>query len=395
MQIDPSSLLVLTALAALGAGVLMFGAWLGWGRPKHLLIWSGAQFLTGITIAGSLASIIAGNVIAFEPVGIGMALVPALIWAGTRSFLNLPVGWLAVAAGPVLSVATLAGTYFAGLQAELWMLAAVCAIWPLYAFAAARDLWRSRQDRLMARLPLVVLLGLHGACFIPGAIYLLLVGHAEFLLPSVTTGFGVVYFETILFVMGSTIAMLILHRERVESTFRESTRFDMLTGASTRRSFFEIAQRLADRAAKAGEPISLIMFDLDHFKRINDTRGHVMGDRVLKGFADSVRLLLRPSDVFGRFGGEEFIVLLPATPIESAIGIAERIRRDFCESFKTLDGRPLKASVSAGVAMLMPGGSFDEAMWEADRALYAAKEAGRNRVRASSTDEESKVVRIA
>jgi diguanylate cyclase (GGDEF)-like protein len=204
-----------------------------------------------------------------------------------------------------------------------------------------------------------------------------------------------VYFETILFVMGSTIAMLILHRERIETSFRESTRHDILTGASTRRSFFETAQRIVERAARDGEPVSLVMFDLDHFKRINDRRGHAVGDRVLRGFAESVRLMLRPSDVFGRFGGEEFILLLPATPVESAVGIAERIRRAFCEAYRSLDGMPLKATVSAGVSALQPGGNFDDALWEADRALYAAKEAGRNRVKRAGSVEESKLVRIA
>jgi diguanylate cyclase (GGDEF)-like protein len=247
----------------------------------------------------------------------------------------------------------------------------------------------------MARLPLIVLLVLHGASFVPGAIYLLAADRLAFLVPEVTSGFGIVYFETILFVMGSTIAMLILHRERIETSFRESTRHDILTGASTRRSFFETAQRIVERAARNGEPVSLVMFDLDHFKRINDRRGHAVGDRVLRGFAESVRLMLRPSDVFGRFGGEEFILLLPATPVESAVGIAERIRRAFCEAYRSLDGMPLKATVSAGVAALQPGGNFDDALWEADRALYAAKEAGRNRVKRAGSVEESKLVRVA
>jgi hypothetical protein len=148
MQIDPTSLLVLTALGALGAGALMLGAWLGWGRPKHLLIWAGAHILSGATITASLAAIFVGNANTFAPVAIAIAVIPALLWAGTREFLGLPIGWLGATAGPVLCVGVLGGAYLAGLQAERWIFLAICAAWPIYALAAACEPTVSRSSCL-------------------------------------------------------------------------------------------------------------------------------------------------------------------------------------------------------------------------------------------------------
>jgi len=395
VHIDPLTLLIPNALAAMIAGIFLAGAWIAWGHPRGLLWWGFAHFAHGVSVALVSYAIATGDSAVFAVAVVLITAVPSFFWAGVRHFSGLRVLRWAMALPFAAFAAATAIPLSLGTSPQLATGVVSFLAWSAYMIPACVDLWRGRSERLPARRPLAAFLLLHSLIFVFGVADMLLGTFAAQSVVPLFSAFGLIYFESIIFTMGATFAMAMLVRERADLSFREETRFDVLTGASTRRSFFETAQRHVERAAISGEPISLIMFDLDRFKQINDTRGHAMGDVVLRGFAETARLLLRPSDVLGRFGGEEFIALLPATPVESAVGIAERIRRAFCESFRTLDGKPLKATVSAGVATLTPGGSFDEAMWEADRALYAAKEGGRNRVRRAGNPEGDRLVRIA
>jgi len=123
------------------------------------------------------------------------------------------------------------------------------------------------------------------------------------------------------------------------------------------------------------------MFDLDHFKIVNDTYGHSVGDAVLKQFCDIVAGVLRSTDLFGRMGGEEFAVLLPAASIEVALLRAERIRLTFADECRFVRGHRVNATVSGGVSVSAEGGqTLDALLEEADVALYRAKAEGRNRV---------------
>jgi diguanylate cyclase (GGDEF)-like protein len=144
--------------------------------------------------------------------------------------------------------------------------------------------------------------------------------------------------------------------------------------------------------------LTLVVFDLDRFKTVNDTYGHKTGDRVLRVFADSARKILRPNDLLGRHGGEEFALVLPAATIETGYVIAERIRVAFSAACRQLD-EPIPVTVSAGVATIASETTFDALMEAADAALYQAKNLGRNRVeRAGSSDagaDPPKVIRVA
>ena len=158
---------------------------------------------------------------------------------------------------------------------------------------------------------------------------------------------------------------------------------DPLTGAYNRR-YFE--QRLAEecrRSARTGQPLSCLFLDLDHFKRINDTRGHAAGDAVLRAAAATIRGQLRDSDVLARYGGEEFVVLLVDTGTALAGEIAERIRRAVAASPVSLDrDPPVAVTLSAGVATAAGDAARDAEglLRRADAALYRAKAAGRDRV---------------
>jgi len=158
---------------------------------------------------------------------------------------------------------------------------------------------------------------------------------------------------------------------------------DDLTGTNNRRSALAAFQREMDRARRYGKPLSLIMIDVDHFKRWNDEHGHQVGDQVLKAVAQIISSVSRDIDVFGRYGGEEFVVVLPETTVDHAMVYAERLRAAIESHGETLKARypGTSLSVSMGIAaMSLLGDDADKMIQRADAALYAAKRHGRNRV---------------
>lgn len=161
---------------------------------------------------------------------------------------------------------------------------------------------------------------------------------------------------------------------------------DPLTGTSNRRQFHLSAERELARARRQQEPICLLMLDIDHFKRINDQHGHDAGDRVLRELAGTARKMLREPDLLARFGGEEFVALLPNTALDSARTVAERLRVKLSElRIPDLPQQaPIRITVSIGVAPLDQF-DLDQALKEADRALYLAKHGGRNQVRLATS----------
>mgnify|MGYP000467532716 CR=1 FL=1 len=157
---------------------------------------------------------------------------------------------------------------------------------------------------------------------------------------------------------------------------------DALTGASSRRHFLQVAAREQERALRYGYPLSLMILDVDHFKRINDSHGHSAGDEALRVLVSSLRAALRDSDCVGRLGGEEFVVLLPQTGQVGALEVAERLRQRVAGlSVGTSGGANLQVTVSIGVAEWQGReDSIERLVERADSALYRAKDRGRDRV---------------
>ena len=177
-------------------------------------------------------------------------------------------------------------------------------------------------------------------------------------------------------------------RERAELRYMAVAHIDPLTGVANRRAFMETAEALLRANPKDSRPLSLITFDLDRFKSINDGFGHGVGDAVLKRFGDIARNSLRAGDIIGRPGGEEFAVLLPGSNRAAALLVAERIRSAFAEACRTVDDRLISATVSAGVTTALPTSTLDSIMAAADEALYRAKAGGRNRIEAAAPPSE-------
>ena len=183
-------------------------------------------------------------------------------------------------------------------------------------------------------------------------------------------------------VMGAQVAVAIANSLLIEETHRLALT-DALTGINNRRHLFELGVRSFAAAKRYGRPLSAVMFDIDHFKQINDTYGHAVGDEVLVEVAERARRTVRDVDVLGRYGGEEFVALLPETDLERGTTAAERLRRAIGDTPIETSAGPLEVTVSAGVAQVAPDmDDLADLIDCADQALYAAKHGGRNQVRA-------------
>ena len=169
-------------------------------------------------------------------------------------------------------------------------------------------------------------------------------------------------------------------------TIQEQATHDELTGVYNRRYIMGAINAEKNRAERSGERFCVLILDIDHFKKINDRFGHLAGDRALVAFSKAITSQLRAIDCFGRFGGEEFLLLMPGTRQAGVLTGAERIRGCVEQTNFSDTGIDAKMTVSIGVAEYQPGESVEEILARADRALYDAKAKGRNRVEFWSAD---------
>ena len=178
-----------------------------------------------------------------------------------------------------------------------------------------------------------------------------------------------------------------LELRQAKSQAEQEARIDSLTGLCNRRAFMERASDELLRARRYGHPLAVAMIDIDFFKRINDQWGHAIGDQVLMAFADILKKSMRAVDIIARIGGEEFVLMMTETPIEEAMQVAERIRKDVESASLQLGDTRLQWTASFGITILYGDDySVSTALVRADKALYRAKDAGRNRVEVDLQD---------
>jgi diguanylate cyclase (GGDEF)-like protein len=156
--------------------------------------------------------------------------------------------------------------------------------------------------------------------------------------------------ETIIYAVGTAFIVMLMVKDHHVHVYRTAACTDHLTGLLNRRAFFENARALCALQAKHNEPVAMLMFDLDHFKSINDRFGHTAGDEVLRLFGRVVRASTRADDIIARFGGEEFIAIVPGG-LKSATKIAERVRSGFAAAGATVDSNAIGATVSIGAVV--------------------------------------------
>lgn len=192
----------------------------------------------------------------------------------------------------------------------------------------------------------------------------------------------------------ATLLGIALHNVELFAEIREHGLRDALTGCFNRAHGLEALDNEIQRARRSDNPLSVLMFDVDQFKRINDEHGHLCGDAVLRAIGHRLRQVLRRSDLRCRFGGDEFLVLLPETAAVGASRVAEWVRGEIEQIAIEGQGATVTPTISMGVATATAGEQADALLERADRALYAAKAAGRNCVRGAATRTPQLVARL-
>jgi diguanylate cyclase (GGDEF)-like protein len=224
-------------------------------------------------------------------------------------------------------------------------------------------------------------------CYVVAALTLIVRGVAAWALPETfASAFapgpynGLLHLGSFALIVAGSFAFLLMHKERADEETSRLATTDPLTGVFNRRTFIELAEQELARARRAGTTLSLMMLDLDHFKKVNDTYGHLTGDEVLVSFTRLVKDCVRRGDLVVRYGGEEFCVLLPGTALPAAAALAERIRATAAAT--DLTAKPFRITVSIGLTAYAGDveTTVGELLARADEALYRAKEEGRNRI---------------
>lgn len=394
MTFDIETLTIARAIVAFAGGLVLLMNWSDDRSVWAAFWWAVVNCGTGIGIA-----LLAMH--SALPACFSMILAPllldlcaALLWVAARIFRRgsvRPIFVAAATAGWILLLGVIALTVRLQFAVAVGVGVSAC----LY-FSAAVEFWLGRGEELRGRWPMIGLLGAEAI-----AIFLAAIQYAgsELVLPTVGL-FGIIHFVGLVYVGGSAIFLTMMLNERREAKFKADALVDPLTGLANRRAFMDQAQRVLERALRDEVPVSLIAFDLDRFKTINDTFGHPVGDHVLRIFADVLSRGLRPADVAARIGGEEFAVALHGCDVEAALAVARRIRVGFQEDAQFVNGQRIEATVSAGVACARTHGeNLAEIMASADTALYRAKDRGRNRVMLAEPNprdpQSASVIRIA
>ena len=196
------------------------------------------------------------------------------------------------------------------------------------------------------------------------------------------TGQSITFLSAFIVVLLASLGFILMTKDRAEAINHELANNDLLTGIPNRRLLQQTLRRDALRAMREHAPYAVMMADIDHFKAVNDTHGHLAGDAVLRHVAHLLKARVRGQDMVGRWGGEEFLVLLPATTLEGARQLAEVLRAGVGEAPCHYQGTPIPVTLSIGICAdtLQPGDRPSLLVDAADKALYAAKAGGRNRV---------------
>jgi diguanylate cyclase (GGDEF)-like protein len=300
-------------------------------------------------------------------------LACGMIWNGARLFHGRRVLPAPLCAGAL--------TWFVAMQfdelaksgdARLALSSVVIAV---YAFLAAFELRRERRRGLATRFAWIGVPLLHGAVFLAPLALILL--HPAGI--SAEGLFAVFAFQTVIYVVGTAFVVVVMAKERVAQAHKTAAMTDLLTGLFNRRAFVEAANAMIEQRARKSQPVSVLLFDLDKFKSINDRFGHAVGDDALKVFAATASSNIRSTDVIGRLGGEEFAAIIPGNAEEAGL-VAQRLRTAFQAAGVVIAGHEMGATVSVGVATATAPALLDPLLARADAALYRAKHNGRNRV---------------
>jgi diguanylate cyclase (GGDEF)-like protein len=377
MTLDLSTLSTIVVLALAVAAGLLSVTWLQSPNLRALALWAVSFALASIGVALILAR---GSIPDIWSILIGNAILAAsygVMWTGVRSFEGRSTSVPLMLAGALVWLAACQfEVFYVAPKARVALASATIVV---YTVMSAAEFWRGRGERLLSRGPIIVLLLIHA---LVALIRIPFADAVPSLGRSVHLGwFSFFVFEGIFYTFCIAYMFGGVANERVALWYRKASLTDPLTGIANRRDFLQRCATLLRRAAFEGSPSVFLLFDLDAFKSINDTYGHRIGDRTLIEFCRVAASVLRPNDIFGRIGGEEFGCLIPHASLIDGRDIAERIRRKFEAVQLQVAERTIGATVSVGVAVSAgPDQDLTSLIMTADQALYRAKANGRNRV---------------
>jgi diguanylate cyclase (GGDEF)-like protein len=377
MSLDSLTLYLIATMVAglLGAMMVFFGR----QENNPALKWWGTAYLLGAASVAlcTLAGNMLGEMLSLALNAVGFVAC-GMVWNASRVFHGRKPNLLGLVLGAMAWIAAVMTVPPAASAMRMTIGAGIVAV---YAALTATELWTERRRAVQRRWPAIMVPVMHGfVLMLPILLGNLLHPHDDKFASSIwVTGFSV---ELVLYAVGTVFVIFMLVSERAVSAHRNAASMDPLTGMFNRRGFSEISSRLIEREANAGRPVTALIFDIDHFKSINDRFGHPAGDEVLKLFATVVVNTLRISDLSGRIGGEEFAALLPCS-LEEGVLAAERVREAFANSGIVVEDGPVDTTVSIGVAGGPAGTELEVLLAAADTALYQAKRGGRNRVEAA------------
>jgi diguanylate cyclase (GGDEF)-like protein len=377
MSFDTSTLYLFATMVAgmLGAMLVLFG------KQENIpaLKWWGTAYLLG---AASVAIWTIGGTRLGEPLSLALHAVGfvacGMVWNASRVFRGRKPNWLGLLLGAIVWVGTVLAVPSLNPALRLIVGAIIVAV---YAGLTASELWSERRRTMQRRWPAIAVPVMHGCVLaLPILLGSLLRPHDETFTSSIwVTAFSI---ELILYAIGTVFVIFMLVSDRAVTVHKTAASVDPLSGMLNRRGFTEASNQVIEREAAAGRPVTVLIFDIDHFKGINDRFGHPAGDEILKLFSTVVVSNLRISDLSGRIGGEEFAALL-ACPLEEGVIVAERVREAFEASNIVCEEGPVVTTVSIGVAGGPAGTELEVLLAAADTALYQAKRSGRNRVEAA------------
>jgi diguanylate cyclase (GGDEF)-like protein len=377
MSFDTSTLYLFATMVAgmLGAMLMFFGK----QEKIPALKWWGSAYLLGAaaiaiwTVGGARL----GGTISLALNAVGF-IACGMVWNASRVFHGRKPNFPGLVLGAIAWVGTVVMLPPADSVLRLTIGAAIIAI---YTGLTAAELWSERRRATQRRWPAIVVPVMHGCVLmLPILLGSFLRPHDEAFSTSIwVTVFSV---ELVLYAIGTVFVIFMLVSDRAVTAHKTAASMDPLTGMLNRRGFAEASARVIEREAGAGRPVTMMIFDIDHFKSINDRFGHPAGDEILKLFSTIVMNNLRISDLSGRIGGEEFAALLPCS-LEEGVLAAERVRECFEASGIECEEGPVDTTVSIGVAGGPAGTELEVLLAAADTALYQAKRGGRNRVEAA------------
>ena len=376
-HLDVPTMLLMTAAASLTMACSL--AAMQPGRREGMGLWALALMLHTATyilytlrsVAPDWASIVLANTL--------LSGTFALVLAAVHQFQGREMPWRRMVP-PVLVMALLFAVFIDDYRARLIVTSTLL---PLQLLLILWALWRPQPPpQLRGAVLLSVGVALQVMLLSVRGVLVLTNGTS---VEGLMRGSGMqslVFMAAFVVVVLSSLGFIVMAKDRADAANRHFAAHDALTDVANRRSLIAALERDVARAVRTREPYALMMLDIDHFKAVNDTRGHLAGDQVLCHVAAMLRTRLRAQDLVGRYGGEEFLVLLPDTPLRGAMELAEVLRQAVAQTPCMHEGRALPVTVSIGVCggRLEQGDHGDLLIHTADQALYAAKAAGRNRV---------------